>query len=79
MTIDWTVSLGNILTGLAMIIGAAGIIYELRGNVKALAARITLIEVHMLKITDVLVHIGRQDERLNSHEKRIDRMEDITK
>lgn len=76
MTIDWTISVGNILTAVGLAFGAAGIIWALRGDVKVLASRIGSIEAQMLKIADVLIHIGRQDERLNSHEKRIDKLED---
>lgn len=76
MTIDWTISVGNILTAVGLAFGAAGIIWALRGDVQVLATRIGSIEAQMLKIADVLIHIGRQDERLNSHEKRIDKLED---
>lgn len=76
MTIDWTISVGNILTAVGLAFGAAGIIWALRSDVKVLASRIGSIEAQMLKIADVLIHIGRQDERLNSHEKRIDKLED---
>lgn len=76
MTIDWTISIGNILTAIGLAAGAVGIIWALRADVQVLATRIGSIEAQMLKIADVLIHIGRQDERLNSHEKRIDKLED---
>lgn len=76
MNIDWTISVGNILTGVGLAAGAVGIIWALRADVQVLATRIGSIEAQMLRIADVLIHIGRQDERLNSHEKRIDKLED---
>lgn len=76
MTIDWTISVGNILTAIGLAFGAAGIVWALRADVRVLSTRIGSIEAQMLKIADVLIHIGRQDERLNSHEKRIDKLED---
>ena len=76
MTVDWTISIGNILTAIGLAVGAAGIVWALRADVQVLSTRIGSIEAQMLKIADVLIHIGRQDERLNSHEKRIDKLED---
>lgn len=76
MTFDWTVNIGHLITAGGLVLGAAGIVWALRTDVRVLSARIGSIEAQMLKIADVLVHIGRQDERLNSHEKRIDRLED---
>jgi aspartyl aminopeptidase len=74
--IDWTISVGNILTGMGFVLGAGGIVWALRADVKVMSSRLDSIETQVLKIVDVLVHIGRQDERLNSHEKRIDRLEE---
>ena len=74
--IDWTISVGNILTGMGFILGAGGIVWALRSDVKILATRIGSIEIQILKVADVLVHIGRQDERLKSHERRLDKLEE---
>lgn len=76
MNFDWTINVGHIITGGGLIIGAVGIIWALRSDVKVLATRIGSIEMQILKVADVLVHIGRQDERLKSHERRLDKLEE---
>lgn len=76
MTFDWTISISNIVTFVGLIVGASGIVLALRSDVKVLATRIGSIELQILKVADVLVHIGRQDERLKSHERRLDKLEE---
>ncbi len=75
MNFDWTVNVGHIITAGGLLVGAVGIIWALRSDVKVLATRIGSIELQILKVADVLVHIGRQDERLKSHERRLDKLE----
>ena len=76
MSIDWTINVGHIITAGGLALGAMGIIWALRSDVQVLATRIGSIEIQILKVADVLVHIGRQDERLKSHERRLDKLED---
>ena len=76
MTFDWTINVGHLITAGGLVIGACGIIWALRSDVKVLATRIGSIELQILKVADVLVHIGRQDERLKGHERRLDKLEE---
>ena len=76
MSFDWTINVGHLITAGGLIVGALGIVWALRSDVKILATRIGSIEIQILKVADVLVHIGRQDERLKSHERRLDKLQD---
>jgi hypothetical protein len=76
MMFDLTVNWGHVLTGIALALGAIGIVYAIKSDVRVLKAELDAMRAQIVKITDVLVHLGRQEERLNSHEKRIERLED---
>lgn len=79
MNFDFTVNWGHVLTALGMALGALGIVYAIKGDVRIIKAELDAMKGHMLKLTDALIHIGRQDERLNAHERRLDRLEDHEK
>lgn len=79
MAFDLTINWGHILTGVGLALGAFGIVYTIRGDISLIKAELDGMKAHMLKLADALVHIGRQDERLNSHERRLDRLEDHEK
>ena len=79
MTFDFTLNWSHILTATGLALGALGIIYTLRGDIRLIKAELDGMKAHMLKLADALIHIGRQDERLNSHERRLDRLEDHEK
>lgn len=76
MSIDWTISLGTVVGVVSLLFSAAGVVWALRGDMRVLGSRLASVEAHMSRLSDVLVQIGRQDERLNSHEKRIERLEE---
>ena len=79
MTFDFTVNWNHILTGAGLALGALGIVYTLRGDMRVIKSELDGMKAHMLKLTDALIHIGRQDERINSVERRLDRLEDHEK
>ncbi len=76
MNFDWSINLGHVIAVVGFMISGAGVVWALRADLKVLAQRVTSLETSFLKIADVLVHIGRQEERLNAHERRISRVED---
>jgi tetrahydromethanopterin S-methyltransferase subunit G len=74
--IDWTISVGNVVAAVGFVAGASGIVWALRADVKVMSSRLDSIENQVLKIVDVLVHIGRQDEQIKSVTHRVDKLED---
>lgn len=71
--VDWTISIGNLLTMGAFAAGGIGFVIAVRRDVAILSARLTPIESAVLKLTDILERIGRQDERLKAVERDIER------
>jgi hypothetical protein len=76
MSIDWTINLSHLVTVFGLLMGAVAIVYAIKSDVRIIKAELDSLKVQITKITDVLVHIGRQDERINSHERRISKLED---
>jgi hypothetical protein len=76
MTFDFTINWGHVLTGIGLALGAVGIVYAIKGDVRLLKAELDGMRAQISKITDVLIHLGRQEERLNSHAQRIQKLED---
>lgn len=77
MTFDWSINVGHVLAAFGFILGASGIVWALRGDMKVLASRLTSVEATVIKLADILIQIGRQEERLNSHDRRITKLEDV--
>ena len=78
MSIDWTINLGHILTIVGLVSGGLVFVLTVRSDVNSIKAteggvqrRLDAVEGDLRKITDVLVEIARQDERLNAHAARI--------
>lgn len=76
MTLDWSVNIGHVLAALGFVLGASGVVWALRGDMKVLASRLSSVEATVIKLADILIQIGRQEERLNSHDRRITKLED---
>jgi hypothetical protein len=76
MSIDWTINLSHLVTVLGLFMGAVAIVYAIKSDVRIIKAELDSLKEQITKITDVLVHIGRQDERINSHERRISKLEE---
>jgi hypothetical protein len=83
VTIDWSLSLGNIITIIGLLVGGLAFAFRIDGTVSRLkdgesntVDRISAVERDLSKITDVLVTLARQDERLNSHADRIRSLEE---
>jgi hypothetical protein len=68
---DWSIRFGDVLTILVFAVGALGFLYTLRGEVKGQGDRIKHIEADLGKFVEILVTLGKQDERLKSHDLRI--------
>src|ERR1035437_906157 len=74
MTFDSTINLGTILQIVAFVLLAYGGFYAIRNQVSTLARRMRSVEDEIKKFGDVLVQLARQDERLNSLDRRIDEL-----
>ncbi len=79
ITFDPTISLGSIITAVAMLIGGIGFVWAMRGDIKLLAAsldfqskRLEKVENSMNKVTEILVDVAAQGARLDGHDKLLD-------
>ena len=75
----WSLNIGQIITLAAYLIGGVAFVMALKSDVRAvnvdvgnLKNAVEAIEKDITKLTDVLVSLGRQDERLNAMDQRID-------
>ena len=82
MVIDWTINIGNLLVIGGFLLGGLGFVYTIRADVNSLkgtevglAARLVSVETELKKMTDVLISLARQDERLSAQDHRIDHVE----
>lgn len=71
----FNVNLGHILTILAMLGGGAGAYYGMRAELQNVGYRVERIEANITQLTALSVVTARQDEKLLSLERRIDRVE----
>ena len=76
MVIDWTINLGHILTAVGLAAGALGIIYALRSDVGVIQRELKDMKADLKAMAGAMVQIARQEERLNSHDRRITKLED---
>lgn len=75
MTIDATVTFGNLLTILALVASVVAAFVAMRSQLQSVAARLASLEVISSKMTDAFVRLAQQEERLNAHSQRISRLE----
>jgi hypothetical protein len=75
MTFDWTVSLGNILTLLTMVVAMLTAYIAIRVEVSVMKLEIVYLAEAVKNISSILTSIAVQDVTLESYGKRLDRME----
>jgi len=68
-------SVGNIVTIIAMIVAVSGFIYVMRDRIDTLGKRMSTVEIKLEKIVEVLIHQGRQDERIARQDERFANIE----
>jgi len=61
----------------AIVLGGIVVLVNLRSNVRELTHRLVGVETEMKKLVDVMVTIGRQDERILAMERRLQLVENI--
>ena len=83
MNIDWTVKLGDILTILGFAAGGVTVLILIRLEVakvrwdeSSIPKRLQEIEAEMKALAAATVKLAVQDERLNSHTRRLDALEE---
>jgi len=72
MIVNWSVDIGNLLAVATFLITGTGVIYTIRESLKTLVLRVNLLESEVKKLSEILVALGRQEERLTAMDRRID-------
>lgn len=70
--IDPTISLGHLLEAAIVVVAGLGAIYTMRSELKNIQSDVSSIQDEMKKMTEILVVLGRQDERMSALDRRID-------
>lgn len=68
---DWQVSLGNVLTIAAFILGGLAFVWTMKSQIDSLGNRTQAMEGELKKLVEVLINQGRQEERMNAIDHRI--------
>ena len=64
---------GNAIALGGFVISGVGVVYAVRRDVAVLASRLGPIESAVVRLTDIMEKLARQDERLKSVEREIER------
>jgi DNA repair ATPase RecN len=79
--IDWTISLGNILTILSVIGSVVTLVYSMKNDISILKRDIDYLQDSHKALTEAFNQLGKiltqvavQDQRLNMLEKRVDEL-----
>lgn len=75
MIFDATINLGQLLTIAPIIVGGAIVFGSLRQILKDQGSRIANIETEMKQQTGILIAIGRQEQRLDENDRRLNALE----
>ena len=73
---DWGISLGNFLTIGSFLVGGLGFVWTMKSQIDSLGSRTQAMETELKKLVEVLIHQGRQDERLNAFDARVSGISD---
>jgi hypothetical protein len=76
MIVDWSLNVGHMLTAVALVGGAATVVFALRGDVKTIKEELAPIKADLKQLVTVLVEIGKQSEQIKSITRRVDKLED---
>jgi hypothetical protein len=74
---DPTINYGHVLTAISFFIAAVAAYYGTRAELQNVDQRVGKIESTLQQLANVLVLTARQDERLISIERRVDRLETV--
>ena len=76
MTIDWTISLGNILTIIVIVGSVYQFVWAIKADVKIVNVELSAMKEQLKKLTEVLIEVGKMGARLDDHSRRLSRLED---
>ena len=78
MTDFLQINLGNVLTIVAFFVGGTGFVYTLRSDIKihadrmaAMSDRFGVVEIKMERLSEVVVSLARQEERMTAMDQRM--------
>ncbi|CUA90584.1 hypothetical protein Ga0061061_11410 [Chelatococcus sambhunathii] len=72
---DPTINYGHILTAASFIVAGTAAFFGMKVELQNLDQRVAKIESTLQQLASVVVQTARQDERLNTIERRVDRLE----
>ncbi len=72
-SVDWTISVGNIITVAGFLGGGILFMIAVRRDVDQIAVRLEPLENAISKLTDILIEMARQSERMNAFERELQR------
>lgn len=75
---DRTITYGHILTAISFIIAGVAAFFGMKAELQNVDQRVAKIETTLQQLANVVVQTARQDERLISIERRVDRLEQST-
>ena len=75
---DGTINLGHVLTIVALAGSVFAMYFADRVTITEINTRLAAVETQTAKISEAVVVLARQDERLNNYEGRISRLESRT-
>lgn len=64
VNIEPTIQLGQAVEGIAFIVSALGVIFTVRADNKHIKSELTDMKIELSKMVEVMVQLGRQDERI---------------
>ena len=73
--LDPTINYGHILTVVSFIVAGVAAYYGLKGELLTVDLRVAKIESTLQQLANVVILAARQDEKLNSIERSVDRLE----
>jgi hypothetical protein len=73
---DPTINYGHVLTALSIVIAGTGAYYGMSSELHNVDQRVAKIEATLQQLANVVVLTARQDERIISIERRVDRLEE---
>jgi hypothetical protein len=80
-TLDYTVSIGNLLTTFTVVSSVIALLYSMKGDITVVKHDIRYLQSGLKSLTEAFTQLGKvltqvavQDQRLNMMEKRVDEL-----